>query len=154
MIKTLFQIISPHPTLHQQSFMSMETQQQQPAYMQFQGTVTTQYPTTTAVANGHSQEMTVSPITTSQSAIPNTQAIVPQSRITGAVSMGMGTSAMYGEENGFTDLFNAAAVAATSDDTLLMGKSAPVLSPILSERPSFLQYYESNIFWKISIIHN
>ena len=121
--------------------MSMETQQQQqPAYMQFQGTVTTQYPTTTVVANGHSHEMTVSPISTSQSAIPNTQAIVPQSRMTGAVSMGIGTSAMYGEENGFTDLFNAAAVAVTSDDTLLMGKLAPVLSDIISERLSFLRF--------------
>lgn len=102
--------------------MSMETQQQQPAYMQFQGTMTTQYPTTTVVANGHSQGMTVSPLTTSHSPAPNTHAMVPQSRMTGAVSMGMGTSGMYGEENGFNDLFNAASVAASSDDTLLMGK--------------------------------
>ncbi|XP_065070287.1 uncharacterized protein LOC135695216 isoform X3 [Rhopilema esculentum] len=108
--------ISPQTTLHQQSYVQMEAQQQPPIYMQFNS----QYPVTTAMMNGHSHAMSGSPLTTADSGSPGVQAIAVQARMSAASGIPLGTSGMYGEEGGFTDLFNAA--AASSEDSLLMDK--------------------------------
>ena len=126
MFNCLLQDISSQTTLHQQSYVQMEAQQQPPIYMQFNS----QYPVTTAMMNGHSHAMSGSPLTTADSGSPGVQAVAVQARISAASGIPLVTSGMYGEEGGFTDLFNAA--AASSEDSLLMGKRVVRLDPRLN----------------------
>lgn len=112
--------MSPHSNLQQQTYLQIDAQQQQQqqAYVQYHST-NAPYPVTTGVLNGHSHGIPVPPLTTGQSASSEASKAATQTRI-GASSLTLGASGMYGEEGGFTDLFNAAAVV-SNEDTLLMG---------------------------------
>ena len=72
--------------------------------------------------NGHSQAITGQALTRTrgQSPVSQPSTIAVQTRIGGGTSLTLGGSGIYGEESGFTDLFNAAA-AASNEETLLMG---------------------------------
>ena len=113
-----------HPYLQidgQQQQQQQQQQQPQHAYLQYNGN-STQYPVTTAILNGHSHGISGSPLTTAQSPSSEGGTVAVQTRIGGAASLPMAASGMYGEESGFTDLFNAAAVV-SNEETLLMGMS-------------------------------
>lgn len=93
--------------------------QQSHAFIQFNGN-NAQFPVTTTMINGHSHAITGQALTKAQSPVsqPNTAAV--QTRPGGGTSLTLGTSGIYGEESGFTDLFSAAA-AVSNEETLLMG---------------------------------
>ena len=129
LFKYEFQHISQHTTPPQHSFISIDSAAES-LYLPFQSSVATQYPTPTHM-NGHSGVLSSAHLTTAQHGQHNGPLVyTPVSRMANPQMVALSSAGMYGgEENGFTDLFAAAATVASAEDSLLVGNYYKLQNP-------------------------